>query len=306
LSALALRALTFTAQTPTPPTDATLSGIIRDSNGDPLQNVLVAVGTASATTNASGAYQITGLAPGAATVTASLSGYQTATGNITLVVGAGNLFSPTLYATGATPPATSVQGMVVNTAGAPIAGANVTLGNANLSTDASGQFQFTNQNAGAFTLTIAASGYASVTVTASMAARPLLRRQRFDQRADSLALFAGQRKKSIHGALFTADQCQMACCGRGLPAIGQFAIKRVSTGTQRTGQSLQVAGARHRLASDPTVCRLGTDRIPAMHRHKIGKLRRAFAQSRSLQRHPQPSAKFHLLIAHDSKARTYA
>ena len=172
LTALALRALAFQAQPPSlPTTDATLSGVIRDRNGNPLQNVTVSVRTASAVTDASGAYQITGINPGTATVTATLSGYQTATTSVTFVAGNSYLFSPTLYTASVTPPATSLQGIVVSGTGTAIQGASVMLdGGATVMTDASGKFVFTNQAAGAFTLTISATGYTSVKVTGSLVA----------------------------------------------------------------------------------------------------------------------------------------
>ncbi|MDR0276157.1 MAG: carboxypeptidase regulatory-like domain-containing protein [Burkholderiaceae bacterium] len=171
LTALALRALAFAVQPPSSPTEAALGGVIRDSNGNPLQSVTVTVGAALTVTDATGAYQITGLSPGVATVTASLSGYQMVTANITLVAGPGNLFSPTLYAIGVTPPAASLQGVVVNAAGAAIPSASVALGGGvTVATDADGKFAFTNQAAGAFALTISTTGYASVTVTGSLVA----------------------------------------------------------------------------------------------------------------------------------------
>jgi hypothetical protein len=88
-----------------------------------------------------------------------------------------------------------------------------------------------------------------------------------------------------------------------LPGISQFAIKHIRASTQRPGQSLQVGRARQGLATNPIVSRLGTDGIPAMPRYKIRKLRRAFTQTRGLQRSPQSPTEFRLFALHVGKAR---
>jgi hypothetical protein len=152
-------------------TSASLSGVIKNNSGQPLQNVIVSVGSKSTLTDANGAYQLGGISPGAATINASLTGYNPATASVTFVAGTSYLFSPTLYPTNVTPPPTSLQGVIVDaTTRQPIAGASVVFAAATQLTDASGKFVFTNIATGAFTATVSATGYQGVVVSGSLVA----------------------------------------------------------------------------------------------------------------------------------------
>jgi len=153
------------------PTTARLSGVVQDSSGIPLQNVVVSAGTSTAMTDASGAYQITNLSPGDTTITASLSGYQTATTTANLVAGNNYTFSPTLYGNAETAPGTSLQGIVINgSTGAPIASATVVLNGSRQTTDTNGKFLFANTTAGSFAIQISATGYFAINGTGTLAA----------------------------------------------------------------------------------------------------------------------------------------
>ena len=153
------------------PTTANLKGTIKNNSGQVLQNVIVAAGNNSTLTDASGNYLLTGIAPGTATVSATLSGYQTVSVSVAFSAGVTYLFSPTMYLTNVTPPATSVQGIVVDSAtGNPIVGASVVLKGATQTTDANGQFVFTSATSGAFSLTINATGYQGAVISGSLVA----------------------------------------------------------------------------------------------------------------------------------------
>ena len=213
------------------PLTAALSGVIKDSAGNPLQNVVVSVGAASTFTDASGAYQITGLSPGAATVTVSLPNYQTATADVTFVAGISYIFSPTLYATSVTPPATSLQGTVVNGTGQAIVGANVTLNGATpTTTDVNGKFVFPNQSAGAFTLAVSAAGYTGITATGTMTAGL--------NDVGKITLNVAPTTSTLSGIVTDADtnapieSASVAVSGQGLTGVtdvnGRYSITDVS------------------------------------------------------------------------------
>ena len=151
------------------PTTAILSGIVKSDLGQPLQNVIIAVGSRSTLTDASGAYQLVGLAPGAASLGASLSGYQTATASVTFVAGTSYVFSPTLYPTNVTPPATSLQGAVMDAdSNSPIVGASVVVNGVTQTSDAAGHFVFSNLASGAFLLTVSANGYQDTSASGTL------------------------------------------------------------------------------------------------------------------------------------------
>ncbi|HEY2395193.1 MAG TPA: carboxypeptidase regulatory-like domain-containing protein, partial [Rudaea sp.] len=150
-------------------TTVTLSGLVKNNTGQLLQDVIVAVGTKSTLTDASGAYQILGINPGSATVTATLSGYKTVSATVAFQASTNYLFSPTMYPTSVTPPTTSLQGVVVSgNTNAPIVGANVVLSAVTHTTDATGKFAFSPVTAGAYLMTVSASGFQTVTAAVSV------------------------------------------------------------------------------------------------------------------------------------------
>lgn len=124
VTAVALRALALTSLTPIDPTvagtSATVRGVVTAAGtGQPLAGATLSVtqsGSAakSVTSDVNGQFLIQGIAPGAASLSASLSGYQTASATENLLAGSTVLFSPALYANGAIPTAGGrVSGNVV-------------------------------------------------------------------------------------------------------------------------------------------------------------------------------------------------
>ena len=112
-------------------------------------HVIIAVGGKSTLTDANGAYLITGINPGSGTITATLSGYKTVSATVAFQASTEYLFSPTMYPTSVTPPATSLQGVIVDgSTGTPIAGASVAIGATVKVTDPSGKFAFSPIAAG--------------------------------------------------------------------------------------------------------------------------------------------------------------
>lgn len=150
---------------------ADLSGTVRSNTGAALSGVIVSVGTASALTDSAGAYSLTELDAGAATIQVTKSGYRTVTADVEFVAGQHYSFSPTLYPTSTNPPATAtLRGRVVDAATQqPLAGASVTRGATTISTGADGRFELTGLPAGAFALAIEANGYLGVTASGSLA-----------------------------------------------------------------------------------------------------------------------------------------
>jgi sugar lactone lactonase YvrE len=164
LGAVRLKVSSFTA---------TVSGVIKDNFGSLVVDALVSAGTASAFTNASGQYQIAGIAVGSGTITVSKNGYQTVTATVAFEAGKAYIFSPTLYYNGYTPPAPSLKGKVIDaTTSAAISGATITIGQTSKTSAVDGTFEFAALTAGSFSLTVSASTYQSVTVTGSLVAGP--------------------------------------------------------------------------------------------------------------------------------------
>ncbi|MEN9867229.1 MAG: hypothetical protein RL748_2819, partial [Pseudomonadota bacterium] len=150
---------------------ATISGVVRDKNGSVLDGVLIAVGTSSGSSNAQGAYQLTGLNPGAVTILASKANYQSVNVNVSLTAGSSYTFSPTLYDANTTPPATSIKGKVLEAgSNKALAGVSIKINQTLVASALDGSFVLDNQSSGAFSLGLNANGYQGLTISGTLAA----------------------------------------------------------------------------------------------------------------------------------------
>ncbi|HEU4613998.1 MAG TPA: carboxypeptidase regulatory-like domain-containing protein, partial [Kofleriaceae bacterium] len=151
---------------------ADLTGIVRSNTGAALAGVIVSVGTASALTDSTGAYALSDLDAGPATIQATKSGYRTVSADVDFVAGQHYRFSPTLYPNSTNPPTTAtLRGRVVDAATqAPIAGASVTRGSTSVATGTDGRFELTGLPVGAFSVSISVDGYLEVTASGSLSA----------------------------------------------------------------------------------------------------------------------------------------
>lgn len=153
----------------------TVEGMITDrETGQPLAGVSVDVaslgGNFTATTDSTGRYRLAGLQPGPRTLSASLAGYQTATGSTTAAKNVVINFSPALVPVGdiAEPQNNSlIMGTVVNRlTGQALAGVQVAWvgahGSGNTATDADGRFLFEGLAPDTYRLEFTLAGYQSL------------------------------------------------------------------------------------------------------------------------------------------------
>jgi hypothetical protein len=148
-------------------TTGTLTGIVTNTSGQPLANAQVTTGNMSANSAPDGTYMEVSVLPGAATVTASLAGYQSASQNVTVTAGNETTVPPIQLA-----PVNSggISGSVVDSNGNPITGATVTGGGLTSVTNSSGAYALTNVPAGLITLTASAAGFQPATESVTVAA----------------------------------------------------------------------------------------------------------------------------------------
>ncbi|MDC8011356.1 carboxypeptidase regulatory-like domain-containing protein [Tahibacter soli] len=152
------------------PLTAGVFGTVRDQAGNPLRDVLVAAGTLSALTDTAGAFQLNGLSPGPTLLKATKANYRDVSATVDFQAGYRYNFSPTMYPTNVTPPATAtLRGRLIDQdTSQPIVGASAKLGSATVTTPATGKFEFAGQAPGAFTLTLSANGYQGVTASGTL------------------------------------------------------------------------------------------------------------------------------------------
>jgi protocatechuate 3,4-dioxygenase beta subunit len=148
-------------------TTGTLSGTVTNTSGAPLDGAQVTSGSVSASTAPDGTYTLTSVNAGTATVTASLSGYQSASQNVTVTAGS-TTSVPAIQLAPVNPG--NITGSVVDGKGNAINGATVSGAGLTSITDATGAYALNNIPAGSITLMASAAGYQpaseSVTVTA--------------------------------------------------------------------------------------------------------------------------------------------
>jgi len=150
------------------PTTGTISGTVTDGTTNAAINgaTVTIVGGASTTTNASGAYSFSNVTPGTYSLTASASGYNSATNSgVSVTAGATTTSN---FAMVALPPTTgTIAGTVTDgTTTTAISGATVTLvGGASTTTNASGAYSFSNVSPGTYNVTAAKTGYNNGTNT---------------------------------------------------------------------------------------------------------------------------------------------
>lgn len=154
-------------------TTGTIRGTITDkSTGSGLAGVTVtASGLADPVlTDSSGNFQIANVQPGSVNVQASKSGYSTASGSVNIVVGGIYIFSPAL--TPVTAPVTELRGTVTDgSTGQPLVNASVSVTGATTATagtDAQGSYQISGLNPGNIAIEVSATGYDSVTASATV------------------------------------------------------------------------------------------------------------------------------------------
>lgn len=160
------------------PTTGILKGVVKDgTSGAALGDVTISVaGSANATavTAADGTYSLTGLTPGAVTVSASKTGYASIGGAGTIVAGSVLVFSPSLPLQGQSTGTTgSVIGQVVDAASlAPLAGVTVTIETTGITgtSGVDGKFDIAGIPAGTYSVSFTRPGYAAKSYAAVMVA----------------------------------------------------------------------------------------------------------------------------------------
>src|SRR6266851_1311350 len=142
-----------------------LSGTVSDaSTTRPIAGATVSAGTASAVTDANGAYTIAGLAPGTYTATATASGYTSQSASVTLTAG-----TTTTQNFALAPNPGTITGTVTDAGtAAPLAGATVSYSGGSTTTNSSGGYTLANVTEGSYSVTASAIGYAAQSRTVTV------------------------------------------------------------------------------------------------------------------------------------------
>jgi hypothetical protein len=149
------------------PTTGTVTGSVTNTFSAPLSGVSVSGGGATTTTLSDGTYTLNEVTPGSVTITASLTGYQTASTSVTVT--ADSSAAATAIQLAPNNPG-NVTGKVVSGTGSVIAGATITAGGLSTTTDATGTYTLNNVPAGSVTLSASAATFTSATASVTIQA----------------------------------------------------------------------------------------------------------------------------------------
>jgi hypothetical protein len=136
-----------------------VTGLVVNSSGTGLAGATVNAQGLNTVTAADGSYTLSNLPAGAATITASLTGFASASTSVTVVAGTTATAPNITLASGSG----TITGTVKSSAGAAIAGASVGFGGGTATTNASGVYTLSGVPVGTVQLVASASGFTSVT-----------------------------------------------------------------------------------------------------------------------------------------------
>jgi hypothetical protein len=206
-----------------PPTPGSISGTVTDaSNGTALSGATVSYSGGSTSTDTSGNYSLTNVAPATYTVTASKTGYSNKSQSVTVTSGANTAANFQLIA-GTSGGAGTISGKVTNVStGGALSGATVSYSGGSTTTNTSGIYTLSNVVAGTYKVMAAKTGFLSrssnVTVTAN---------------TTSTANFALATSGKIAGVVKTSTGA--AISGATVKITGGKVATTVNTTTSSTG-----------------------------------------------------------------------
>jgi len=143
-------------------TPGSISGHVTNSaTGAAIAGAMVSFSGGATTTDSSGAYSFSNVAPGTYNVMASQVGFISQTNSVTVSSGATSTLN---FQLSPAPTPGAITGHVTNSAtGAAIAGATVTFSGGSATTDSNGAYSFTNVAPGTYSLTASQTGFTSQT-----------------------------------------------------------------------------------------------------------------------------------------------
>ncbi|HKB62266.1 MAG TPA: carboxypeptidase regulatory-like domain-containing protein, partial [Burkholderiales bacterium] len=194
------------------------------TGGAALAGVSISViggSTLAATTDASGGFEFSGVPPSTFTITASLTGYQSVTGNATIAGGQTLVFSPALYKITETTPTTGhfTGRTVVAGSNVPLAGVTIVLNGAAAGTSGSdGRFDLT-LNPQSYIAAYNLTGYDGVSQSFVLSAGTIVD-------AGTVALPAQRTTTSITGVVTASNGSPLG--GAALQVLGGASV---TTGT---------------------------------------------------------------------------
>jgi phosphatidylinositol-3-phosphatase len=148
-------------------TPGTITGQVTDSStGAALAGATVSYSGGSTTTNSSGTYTLTSVAPGTYNVTASASGHSSVTSSASVTSGSTATLNFSLAPTSG-PGAISGRVTNISTGGA-VSGATVSFSGGSTTADSNGNYSFSNVGPGTYSVTASHTGYFNVTNSVSV------------------------------------------------------------------------------------------------------------------------------------------
>lgn len=135
-----------------------------------IEGAVVTIGTFSDTSDATGAYLLSGITAGTQTVTATKTGYENYTSTVTVVADTTVPKNIAMTSSAPEPGKGHVTGKVIDENGNALSGVTVTSGTTTTTTDSNGEYTLMNLNPGVVTISFAKTSYDSTTLSVTVVA----------------------------------------------------------------------------------------------------------------------------------------
>ncbi len=217
----------------TPINPGNITGSVQDSNAHALSGATVTAGGLNTLTAADGTYALNNLPAGSTTITASLTGFQNGSANVTVVAGT-TTPAPTITLTSSSG---TITGTVKSSSGAVISGASVGFGGGTTTTNASGVYTLTGVPVGTVQIVASASGFQSATQNVTVTSGNTSTANFTLSPAGAAGSITGKITNASNGAILSGATVSWSGGTTTTNTSGIYTLANVTAGTQNVTAS---------------------------------------------------------------------
>lgn len=205
-----------------------VTGHVINSSGTGLAGATVSADGLNTVTAADGSYTLSNLPAGPATITASLTGFSSASAVVTVVAATTTTAPNITLASGSG----TITGTVKSSAGAAIAGASVGFGGGTATTNTSGVYTLSGVPVGTVQLVASASGFTSVTQNVTVAGGATVTANFTLSPGSATGTVTGKITNISNGAALSGATVNWSGGSTTTNASGVYTLANVATGSQ--------------------------------------------------------------------------
>jgi hypothetical protein len=213
----------------TPINPGAITGLVINSAGTGIAGASVTAKGLTISTDASGKYTFSNIPAGADAITASATGFTSASETVTATAGATVTAPPLTLVSGSG----TVTGTVKNSAGTAIAGASVGFGGGTAITSSTGGYTLSSVPTGTVQLVASASGYQSVTQSVAVSAGATVTANFVLTPSTSSGAVTGKVTNASSGAILVGATVSWSGGTTTTSSTGVYTLSNVTAGSQK-------------------------------------------------------------------------